>query len=145
MSDLIHLIYVSVATDQFAEADLIGLLDIARVNNAAIEVTGMLLYSERNFFQVLEGEQEVVEGLYEKIASDSRHGKVTKIIQEPIEDRAFGKWTMGYTGASREQLRAIDGLSDFFSGGTCLAEIDSGRSKKLLGAFAKGRWRQNLD
>ena len=146
MSDeLVHLIYVSVATEHFKDDDLITLLELARTKNAATDVTGMLLYSERNFFQVLEGDAQVVDSLYKKISADERHSKVAKIIQEPISERAFGKWTMAYTGATREQLGAIEGLSDFFSEGTCLAEIDPGRSKKLLGAFAKGRWRQNLD
>ena len=144
MQDLIHLIYVSTATEQFEEDTLIDLLDLARSKNREIDVTGMLLYSEGSFFQVLEGEQSVVESLYTKIATDNRHTKVTKIIQEPIEQRAFGKWTMAYTGATREQLSEIKGLNDFFARGTCLADIDQGRSKGLLKAFAEGRYRQSL-
>ncbi|MBX2812759.1 MAG: BLUF domain-containing protein [Myxococcales bacterium] len=141
---LVHLIYVSSATSRFEEQALMELLELARVKNAEIDITGMLLYSENSFFQVLEGEQARVDSLYNKISKDPRHTKVTKIIQEPIGQRAFGQWTMAYTGVTRKQLINLEGLSDFFSAGTCLSDIDSGRSKTLLKAFANGRWRQNL-
>jgi hypothetical protein len=141
---LIHLIYASAATRPIEEEEILRLLSGARLHNREIGVTGMLLYSEGSFFQVLEGETAVVEELFELIGKDARHDRITRIIQEPIHDRAFADWSMAYTGATPEQLNAIEGLNDFFGEGTCLADVDAGRAKKLLKAFSAGRWRQSL-
>ncbi len=137
---LIHCIYSSAATREFCPAELAELLKKAREFNSLHELTGMLLYSEGSFFQVLEGPEDVVAGLYEKIDSDKRHEQVTKIIVEPIHKRSFSEWTMGFSNISREELASIDGANDFFSKARCFADLDSGRAKKLLAAFRDGRW-----
>jgi hypothetical protein len=144
MAALIHLIYASASTRPIAEEEILRLLAGARRHNREIGVTGMLLYAEGSFFQVLEGEAAVVEELFEVICRDGRHERITRIIREPIHNRAFGDWSMAYTGATPEQLATIEGLNDFFSEGTCLADIDAGRAMKLLRAFSAGRWRQSL-
>jgi len=141
---LIHLVYASAAKHSFTEDELIELLTSSRKSNFRNHVTGMLLYSEGSFFQVLEGEKTVVEALFQTITADTRHTKITRIIQEPIPARAFSEWSMAFSGASPEQLQSIEGLNDFFNDGSCLAEIDMGRAKKLLNAFSQGRWRQTL-
>lgn len=61
MSDEIMLIYGSSSTDRFSEADLVPLLQQAREKNQRLNVTGMLLYRDGNFLQVLEGERETVD------------------------------------------------------------------------------------
>jgi hypothetical protein len=68
---------------------------------------------------------------------------IIKIIFEAIPERSFSDWSMGYSSISKKELNSINGMNDFFKGGTCLADIDSGRAKKLLKAFLGGRWRLN--
>lgn len=143
-SSLIHLIYASAATIEFSDQDLIRLLKKARTHNASQDITGMLLYCEGSFFQVLEGPEHNVDALFQVIADDSRHSKITLIIKEPLFKRSFSDWTMGFTGATQAQLEQIEGLQDFFQTGSCLADIDRGRAKKLLKAFASGSWRKKL-
>jgi hypothetical protein len=104
----------------------------------------MLLYSDGNFFQVLEGEAATVDALYEKLHRDKRHQQLTLIIREPIARRSFADWSMGFSSATPEELAKIDGLNDFFEAGSCFTDLDSGRAKKLLAAFAEGSWRVNL-
>jgi len=141
MSSLIHCIYASRATARFDEAHLPELLDAARAANAARGVSGILLYVERNFFQVLEGEADVVDGVFERICRDERHTRVTRIIHEPIADRDFGDWTMGYASLTIRQLAQHAGINDFFTQATCVEQLGPGRAKKLLQAFGRGRWR----
>ena len=141
---LIHCIYASAGTEEFTPQDIVELLDKAKENNSKLDVTGMLLYEDGSFFQVLEGEYEAVSKLFKKIALDKRHEKIIKIIQEPIEERLFGDWTMGYSGISKNDLKDIEGLNDFFSSRQCYTELDSGRAKKLLAAFKDGKWRASL-
>lgn len=142
--DLVHCIYTSAGTMEFNKEQIVSLLEAARKNNSTLNVTGMLLYDDGAFFQVLEGDREVVEKLFEKISKDKRHDRVTKIIVEAIEERDFSEWTMGYSGVSKEDLKKITGLNDFFSTKKCFTDLDEGRSKKLLGAFKEGQWRATL-
>ena len=102
----------------------------------------MLLYCEGNFFQVLEGEEDAVHAIYETIKRDPRHSDIVKIIEEGISERSFGDWSMGLMTATQKQIQEeVEGFNDFFQGGSCLRDVDRGRSRKLLEAFAKGRWR----
>lgn len=141
---LIHCIYSSAATHHFSPAELEALLKKAREFNALHELTGMLLYAEGSFFQVLEGPEEVIAALYMNIEKDKRHEQVTKIIIEPIHKRSFAEWTMGFSNVSREELAKIEGTNDFFSKARCFAELDAGRAKKLLAAFRDGRWHKTV-
>ena len=61
-----------------------------------------------------------------------------------IAKRAFADWTMGYVEMTEREIAALVGLNDFFGHGHCITDIGPGRAKKLLHAFAKGRWRARL-
>jgi Sensors of blue-light using FAD len=143
--ELVHCIYCSASTSgAFSPADLATLLAECREKNSKAELTGMLLYSEGTFFQVIEGDRSVVENLLERLTKDKRHKRVTKIILEPIEERAFTQWTMAYAKVTRQELAAIPGLSDFFTQGLSYMELGEGRAKTLLRAFKEGAWRPSL-
>jgi hypothetical protein len=58
--------------------------------------------------------------------------------------RSFEEWTMGFSSTSPEKLRRVPGLNDFFQTGSCFTELDANRAKKLLAAFAEGRWRAKI-
>lgn len=144
LSAVIHLIYNSAAVVDFTREDLVELLSKARDNNASKDVTGMLLYVDGSFFQVLEGPEESVDALAERIAQDPRHDQMTVIIREPISKRSFSEWTMGFADVASDDLQSVEGFNDFFDGQTALTSMDAGRAKKLLCAFEKGRWRVRL-
>ncbi len=141
MENLVHLIYASKETTHFTEDMIVDLLEQARANNSELNVSGMLVYSEGSFFQVLEGEEAVVNALFEKIEQDERHTGTVKIICEAIAERGFSDWTMGYVASSSAELSKVAGMNDFFTGRACLADLDEGRAKLLLNSFAEGRWR----
>lgn len=143
-NDLIHHIYNSAATVPFTEEEFSTLLSNARSKNASLHITGMLLYAEGCFFQVLEGPEENVNAIAETIRQDPRHTRMTTIIREPIAKRAFSEWSMGFTQMTLRDLDDLDGLNDFFSTGNVLTDLDAGRAKKLLTAFKQGRWRVQL-
>jgi hypothetical protein len=123
------------------EADIQCLLERSRHNNGHRGITGMLLFIETSFFQVLEGDAAIVDKTYETIARDARHDRVTQIIREPISKRSFGEWSMGFTAVNRVDLQQAVGENDFFGSAECLERINAGRAKKLLVAFGAGRWR----
>jgi hypothetical protein len=51
---------------------------------------------------------------------------------------------MGFVSVTRAELLQLPGANDFFVDGKCLADLDTGRARKLLEAFRKGRWRDRL-
>lgn len=142
--ELVHCIYCSAARNDFSPTDLASLLAECREKNSKSGLTGMLLYGDRTFFQVLEGDRPVVEALLEKLKTDPRHERLTKIILEPIGERSFAQWTMGYSRISNKELAEIPGLNDFFGQGRSYMELGEGRAKTLLSAFKDGAWRFSL-
>lgn len=141
---LSHIIYTSAATPAFDRSQIPGILQVSRRNNASRSITGMLLFIDNSFFQVLEGDEMVLNALFEIIRADPRHDRVTKIIQEPIARRAFDAWTMGFSEMNPADFENVEGLNDFFHGGRTLAAMEVGRAKKLAEAFRQGRWRAKL-
>ncbi len=138
------LIYVSAQTRELTSLQLQGILETARKRNPAMQITGMLLYHQGSFLQVLEGERSKVEALFAKIETDSRHNKVAKVTTYFMHDRLFSNWSMGFADLTQDQLASIDGLNDFFKNGNSLANIQEKQAKDILSAFKEGKWRQYI-
>jgi hypothetical protein len=143
--NLVLCVYCSASTKTpLGSAELESLLAECRRNNSKADISGLLLYQNGSFFQVLEGEHDTVEGLFDKISLDKRHHQTKKIIFEPIDARSFAAWTMGFPKITSKELATIPGLSDFFHHGTSYVEMGEGRAKSLLAAFKEGKWRTSL-
>ena len=91
---MISLVYISAAITEFDADDLQELLNRARQNNSRIGVTGLLLYVGGNILQILEGEEAIVQSLYNQISRDPRHRRLMKLFEGPINERQFGRWSM---------------------------------------------------
>ncbi|MTI39238.1 BLUF domain-containing protein, partial [Fulvivirga lutimaris] len=76
-----YLVYGSNAHHPMDEVELMKLLHQARIKNKENGITGLLIYSESKFIQVLEGEKEAVLNLFHQIREDARHHKVSIIIE----------------------------------------------------------------
>lgn len=144
MSELIQLTYTSIATQPIDTDSLLTLLKSARRKNKQLGITGMLLYADDSFFQVLEGDPGTIDQLFQEISQDKRHSNVTIIIREPIDTRTFGDWTMGHAQFTMQDAEEILGANDVFGRGESFAQLQPGRAKKLLEAFTRGRWRAML-
>ena len=134
-----QVIYSSAAAGPFSELELTALLVAARVNNGRLGVTGILLYHEGSFLQALEGDEHVVNSLYEKIGKDKRHSRVFTLLRREVDARHFDQWQMGF--ASMKALpENMPGFSDYlrFRGDP----IQSANSAdRLIAAFRDGRFR----
>jgi len=113
MKDLIHVVYVSFAQKDLSEKELQYLLKEIRGKNAEQGITGLLLYNEGSFIQVIEGSEEIIQRVFKSISQDNRHTNVVKLLEEPIKNRAFPDWTMGFRRISDAQSSSIPGFSDF--------------------------------
>ncbi len=112
---LFCLVYVSSATEPFSNEDLLALLTTSRRNNVRDGVTGMLLYRQGNFMQVLEGAEEKVRALHQRIQNDPRHRGLITLLQQRTEARQFGGWAMGFRNLSDPTLPETPGYSDFLN------------------------------
>jgi len=144
LANLIQLIYSSAASHVFSRKQLTDLLISARKKNDRLGITGILLYTDGSFFQVLEGEAETVDAIFKTITADDRHTQITIILREAISNRLFEDWTMAYAQLSSEEVNVILGSNDFFHTGRSYTQLGEGRAKKLLAAFKEGRWRAKL-
>lgn len=107
-----YLVYVSYATKPFKEKGLQKLLVRCRNNNKINGITGILLYFEGKFVQILEGEKEKVKSLFEKIQKDRRHHKVCRILEGPMEERNFPNFLMGSRIIDDETFTKLSGFKD---------------------------------
>lgn len=89
------LLYVSATKRDFPQQELREILATARRNNAARGITGLLLYADGGFLQVLEGEHDPLFQLYAVIERDGRHWD-TKLLLDIDAPRNFSKWSMGF-------------------------------------------------
>lgn len=132
---LVELIYVSSAAHPMAEEELIDILQVSRELNARDDITGMLVYSEMSFMQILEGPSVLVEALWQRLLADPRHHHVLRLSTHSLEDRAFENWSMGFSNVSRFDIESIPGCNDLFAEGRCLSNVDDGQAKNLLVAI----------
>ncbi len=88
-----------------------SILATSRANNAKVGVTGALMFNSGCFAQVLEGSQDAVEGVFERIQQDERHGDVSLLAFDPVPARAFEAWSMGFVGASVADAARYGGLA----------------------------------
>lgn len=76
------------------KAELMSILEASRSKNVDRNITGALLVWQDYVVQTLEGEEEAVRRLYEKIATDPRHEALTLLEAQSVESRAFARWSM---------------------------------------------------
>ena len=82
MNNLIRLIYISTTTNPVdpskkgVQTDIGRILMQSRRNNPRKNVGGVLYFRNNYFLQCLEGEEQAVKGIYNRISTDPRHNKV---------------------------------------------------------------------
>jgi hypothetical protein len=96
MTAMHRLIYTSTATRLLKEDELFKLLNSARSKNSADHITGILIYHEGCFLQVLEGEKDAVERCFKRICRDGRHTDYIELANEAAISRMFTAWWMAY-------------------------------------------------
>lgn len=114
MAELYHLAYISKNTipgpKEEVETQIRDILKAAHTNNPSKNITGALLYSGGYFCQVVEGAMDDLEELFETIQMDPRHGEVTVLHFEAIQERGFTEWAMAFAGIEDEMRFDIDAI-----------------------------------
>ncbi|NHN26727.1 BLUF domain-containing protein [Flavobacterium jejuense] len=97
-----RIIYLSSATTKFNNDEIIALLKTSRSNNETNGITGLLLYSDGNFLQIIEGKRKPLQKLYGKISMDSRHKNIIKVFEGNVSSRIYSNCKMGFNSIDRE-------------------------------------------
>jgi hypothetical protein len=132
-------VYVSTATRPFSQSELVDLLSHCHENNVALGITGLLLYKDGNFMQMLEGEEETVKTLYAKIGRDPRHQGLLTLLEGPQAERQFPDFSMAFRNLDAADITSTPGYSEFLNTPLTADEFsaDPTRSQKLLMMFKK--------
>lgn len=98
------------------DSEIFKIVETAQKYNKPHDITGLLLFIEGAFIQLLEGEESVIKDLYRKISQDERHEQAKSLMQGPIKKRDFESWNMGlkiFTKQDIDDLKMINQNQDF--------------------------------
>lgn len=138
MEDLIHVIYVSAASPDISEHDTVKFLNEARRANRQNDVSGLMLYMGGCFLLLLEGEAPKVDLASSAIFSDEREMRM--ILREPIVEREFPEWIMGFETVEPLEASRLLGEPQLFNSASRIARIGSNSAKTLLSIIGRRRW-----
>jgi len=93
---IFQLAYKSKIGNNLLSEEIDKILAHSKRNNYLVEISGCLVFFEKRFYQILEGEESVVRMLYDKIQLDKRHHAVEKLSEENTNTRLFSDWGMMY-------------------------------------------------
>jgi hypothetical protein len=123
-SEIHQIVYSSSATKPLSPQELADILETARFHNETTGITGMLLYRRGHFLQVLEGADDHLSALLEKLNRDPRHRQLRVLFDERIAARAFGAWSMAFqdvSGLDPDEMPAYSRfLTEGFSSTECV-------------------------
>ena len=74
-------------------------------------MSGALLFSDRYFGQILEGDRKAVTETFCRISRNPRHSDIVMLRALPIGQRTFVDWSMAFAG----QSEVIESLYDKYS------------------------------
>ena len=112
--------YMSVYTGSDADIveDLRNICKTAKAFNPLQEITGVLFYHKKRFLQLIEGEQDRLELLMNKIQHDDRHCQLIRVVDTPVQQRGFEDWNMDTFNLESDQridLEFVSSCTDLFS------------------------------
>ena len=99
-----QLVYSSSPAKKMMQSHLYIILRNARLKNKRSNITGLLVFTDGIFLQVLEGEENIVKTIFETIQSDTRHQDITILFEGYVGDRAFPNWEMAYSSPSARDM-----------------------------------------
>lgn len=111
-----RLIYLSQLTRNMSHREIATLVARAQKKNQQAGLTGLLIYMQGRFFQVLEGPETAVDQCFARIQQDPRHGAMKLIASYEVKTRAFPDWKMSLfypeqlPQQARDAVLSIDAL-----------------------------------
>lgn len=107
MQALRSIVYASEATIPISTSDLEALLISARNSNQRNGITGVLLYSGKQFLQCFEGPDDAVQETYDRIYRDRLHRDLMVYMDSAVPVRSFDEWAMGCAMPTTSELLTL--------------------------------------
>ena len=96
--DLVELSYLSEAISDMSFLGLMRLLESARAFNQQNGISGILLYDNQQFGQIIEGERASVMKAWKRIQEDKRHHRIELLEIREISERSYPDWLLRFYG-----------------------------------------------
>jgi Sensors of blue-light using FAD len=141
MEDLIHVIYLSAASPDMSEHDTVEFLNAARKANRQNDISGLMLYMSGCFLLLLEGEAAKIDIASNAIFSGERAMRM--ILREPIAEREFPEWIMGFETVDPLEAGRLLGEPMVFNSASRVACIEPNSAKTLLSIIGRRRWQSD--
>ncbi len=109
---LYHILYKSQAIKLITIDQLKDILFVSRKKNAIKSITGILLFKEGKFMQLLEGGRSDVNNIYASILKDPRHKNIQLLSHGTLKQRNFPNWSMGLCYVNKCDFEDMPGFRD---------------------------------
>ena len=132
---MFELIYVSTAAKRMTKDNLQSILMESMRHNSDHNITGILLYDQGSFCQVLEGDKKDILSLFKKIKKDKRHFNVITISEKDIQYREFSAWSMRFINLDFYDREMIQGYQTISGNRMNWTDINASLAKNILMQF----------
>lgn len=128
-SALYEVLYVSTLAPDQPISVVAEIAGPARIANAQLDITGLLIFDGQRFCQQLEGPQKAVLKLIERIRADLRHVNVEILHHGPLAGRRFQQFSLAFS-----TVEDVDALArmERLDGAAALQAFDTVRADLVL-------------
>ena len=148
---MIQLAYISVQTKPLPKEVIKDILDKSITNNSQKNITGMLIFYNGTFLQVLEGPDNKVMDLYHSLKLDKRHQNLDILYKKDIQSTAFSSWSMGFVDVEEISKKGDKDFISFFNqlkwdkdDENKITENNISKVKLIIDKFQRGAWRNYI-
>ena len=142
---MIRLAYISKQTVPLSTDEIKRILQQSIRNNASKSITGMLLFYNGTFLQILEGNEKSIKDLYEALELDSRHKDLAVVYKKEIDDPSFTSWSMGFVDVeeilNKGDKDFVHLFNEAFNKNAENTEIVKDKINTIMEKFQHGAWR----
>jgi hypothetical protein len=92
MVSLYEIFHTAPAIKDFATDELEKIAETLSIRNRKMNITGILHYHDREFYQILEGDKNVLTNLIDNIEDPTKHGNIHIVWEGKSSARAFNNW-----------------------------------------------------
>jgi hypothetical protein len=104
--------YTSLARLDLQASDLEAIHRTAREQNALDGITGLLVFNGTHFLQIIEGAEDAIEDLVERLRKDPRHNGFEIRDRRQVDARSFPDWSMELVRVNAGYFAARDTITD---------------------------------
>ncbi|WP_145478031.1 BLUF domain-containing protein [Stenotrophomonas rhizophila] len=117
--------YVSEAVEGIDGSDIDRVLAAASSFNKVTGVTGVLMFDGQRFLQYLEGPDDGVASVEQRVLNARSHVRIRELARGEVATRHFPRWTMASSRIERGVMSAI--VDADWPGFTAAAPVDGQR------------------